>query len=209
MAHIMSCVKVMTHTLRRRAVFLDRDGTINVNRPDHVKSLDEFELLPGAIEAIRLLSTTPLAIIIVTNQSAINRGLAPAETVDAINGRLAAAVRAGGGRLDGVYYCPHRPDEQCECRKPRPGLLLQAQAQHDLDLADSYVVGDAVTDVDLALAAGCRPVLVLTGRGGAQRSRLTPEQERVTHVAADLAEAARWICREEAARATAACAELA
>ena len=187
----------MTHTLLRRAVFLDRDGTINVNRPDHVKSLDEFELIPGAIQAIRQLGATPLAIIVISNQSVINRGFASAQTVAAINEHLLQTVRRHGGRIDGIYYCPHRPDEQCQCRKPRPGLLLQAQQEHGLDLAGSYVVGDAATDVDLALAAGCHPVLVLTGRGAAQRVHLTEQQLRQTYIASDLAEAARWICQHE------------
>jgi len=186
---------MLTHS--RRAVFLDRDGTINVNRPDHVKSLEEFVLIPGAIQAIRELSATPLAVFVISNQSVINRGLASAQTVGAINDHLVELVRRQGGRLDGVYYCPHRPDEHCDCRKPRPGLLLQAQREHGLDLAGSYVVGDAATDVELALAVGCRAVLVLTGRGAQQRVHLTDEQHRQTHVVADLVEAAHWICRLE------------
>jgi len=187
----------MTHTLLRRAVFLDRDGTINVNRPDHVKSLDEFELIPGALQAIRQLGATPLAVFIISNQSVINRGLASARTVDAINDHLLQAVRAQGGRLDAVYYCPHRPDENCSCRKPRPGLLLQAHSEHGINLAGSYVVGDAATDVELALAVGARPVLVLTGRGTAQLQKLATEQRRLTHVARDLVAAAQWICQQE------------
>lgn len=181
----------------RRAVFLDRDGTINENRPDHVKRLDEFVFLPGALDAIRLLATTPLALIVISNQSVINRGFAPARVIAAINQHMLDAVNAGGGRLDGIYICPHRPDEHCACRKPRPGLLEQAQRAHNLDLAGSYMVGDAATDVELALNAGCRPVLVLTGRGAAQAAHLTAEQRRQTHVARDLQEAAAWILKQE------------
>ena len=138
----------------RRAIFLDRDGTINVNRADHVKNLDEFVLLPGALAAIQRLAQTPLAIILISNQSVINRGLASVQTVQAINQHLADAIHAAGGRLDAIYICPHTPDEECACRKPRPGLLLQAQQEHDLNLAGSYLVGDAVTDVELAEAVG-------------------------------------------------------
>lgn len=184
----------------RRAVFLDRDGTINVNRPDHVKSLDEFVLLPGALPAVCRLAALPVAIFIISNQSVINRGLALERTVSAINQSLADAIRALGGRLDGIYICPHRPDEQCHCRKPRPGLLLQAQAEHDIQLAGSYVVGDAATDVELAEAVGCRPVLVLTGRGRAHVKMLQQRQRQTTHITADLAEAVAWIAQEEEER---------
>ena len=186
----------------QRAVFLDRDGTINENRPDHVKSLDEFTFIPGALQAIRRLAATPVAIIVISNQSVINRGLASADTVAAINQRLAEAVRAQGGRLDGIYICPHAPDEGCRCRKPRPGLLRQAQAEHHLDLHGSYLVGDAVTDVELAQSAGCHPILVLTGRGQAQAARLTPQQRAAVHVASDLDEAVTWILDQEAGRKT-------
>ena len=181
----------------RRAIFLDRDGTINVNRADHVKNLDEFVLLPGALAAIQRLAQTPLAIILISNQSVINRGLASVQTVQAINQHLADAIHATGGRLDAIYICPHTPDEECACRKPRPGLLLQAQQEHDLNLAGSYLVGDAVTDVELAEAVGCRPVFVLTGRGAAHHSKLTALQLRHTYIAHNLDEAATWILKKE------------
>ncbi len=182
----------------RRAIFLDRDGTINVNRADHVKSLDEFVLLPGALAAIELLAQTSLAIILISNQSVINRGLTSAQTVQAINRHLQDTVHAHGGRLDAIYICPHTPDEHCQCRKPRPGLLLQAQREHGIDLAHSYLVGDAATDVELAQTTGCRPILVLTGRGAAQAQKLTELQRRHTHICHNLAEAAAWILKQEA-----------
>ena len=183
--------------LPRRAIFLDRDGTINVNRADHVKSLDEFVLLPGALAAIEQLAQTSLAIILISNQSVINRGLTSTQTVQAINQHLQDTVHAHGGRLDAIYICPHTPDENCRCRKPRPGLLLQAQREHDIDLAHSYLVGDAVTDVELAQATGCRPVLVLTGRGAAHAQKLTELQRRHTYICHNLKEAAAWILRQE------------
>jgi D-glycero-D-manno-heptose 1,7-bisphosphate phosphatase len=182
---------------QRRAVFLDRDGTVNENRSDHVKSLDEFVLLPGAIDAIGRLARSSLAIVIVTNQSVVNRKQASAQTVQAINRWLVEAVQGKGGRIDAVYFCPHLPEEQCECRKPRPGLFLQAQAEHDLQLRGSYVVGDAVTDVEVALALDAQPILVLTGRGAEAVKKLTPEQRRCTHICADLSEAVTWILARE------------
>jgi D-glycero-D-manno-heptose 1,7-bisphosphate phosphatase len=184
----------------KRAVFLDRDGTINENRTDHVKSLAEFVLLPGALEAIRRLAETDLAIILVSNQSVINRGLTSAQTVQSINDYLRDTVHAYGGRLDDIYICPHRPDENCRCRKPRPGLLYQARDEHNLDLAASYLVGDAITDVELAQSVGCRPILVLTGRGASHLSHLTAEQRRITHIAENLERAVEWIIREEERR---------
>ena len=182
---------------QRRAVFLDRDGTINENRSDHVKSLDEFVLLPGAIDAIGRLARSSLAVVIISNQSVINRRLASTQTVQAINRLLVEMVHGEGGRVDAVYFCPHTPDERCECRKPQPGLLLQAQAEYDLQLSGSYVVGDAATDVELALAVAAQPILVLTGRGAEHVSRLTPEQRQRTQICADLSEAVTWILTRE------------
>jgi D-glycero-D-manno-heptose 1,7-bisphosphate phosphatase len=126
--------------------------------------------LPGALEALAGLarSRPGWRVIIATNQSAVGRGLVAVETVRAINDHVVARVGAAGGRIDGVYVCPHRPDESCPCRKPAPGMLLQAAAEWDLDLAASAMIGDAVTDVQAALAAGVRPILVRTGLGAAQ-----------------------------------------
>jgi D-glycero-D-manno-heptose 1,7-bisphosphate phosphatase len=147
------------------AVFLDRDGVINRDRPDYVKSWEEFEFLPGVLEAFHLLAPGPHRIIVVSNQSAIGRGLVSRETVDKIHARMTEAVRRGGGRIDAVYYCPHRPDADCLCRKPRPGLLLRAARELDIDLPVSWLIGDDLRDLESAVAAGIRPVLVRTGHG--------------------------------------------
>jgi D-glycero-D-manno-heptose 1,7-bisphosphate phosphatase len=148
-----------------RAVFLDRDGVINRDRPDYVKSWEEFEFLPGALEALRLLALGPRRIIVVSNQSAIGRGLVSREDVDRIHARMTEAVRGAGGRIDAIYYCPHRPDEGCPCRKPRPGLLRKAARELGLDLPGSLLIGDDLQDLETAVAAGVRPVLVRTGHG--------------------------------------------
>jgi len=155
----------------RGAVFLDRDGVINQNRLDYVKSWDEFEFLPGVLASLGRLASAPYAIVVLSNQSAINRGLVSWAEVNAINGRMLRAIKQAGGRTDGVYVCPHRPDEACPCRKPKPGLLHQAAHELDIDLASSYLVGDALCDMQAALTARCVPLLVLTGRGQEELAR--------------------------------------
>jgi D-glycero-D-manno-heptose 1,7-bisphosphate phosphatase len=146
-------------------VFLDRDGVIIEHRGDHVKNWDEFEFLPGAVASLRRLALTPLAIAVVSNQPAVNTGLLPRREASRINERILAEIKRAGGRVDGIYVCPHRPDEACACRKPEPGLLYQAASELAIDLSSSYFVGDTLSDVKAALAAGCSPILVLTDRG--------------------------------------------
>ena len=154
------------------AVFLDRDGVINQNRADYVRTWEQVEFLPGVFDALRRLADSQFAVVVVTNQSAIGRGIMAAETLQAIHNGMAARIADEGGRLDAIYACPHQPDAGCECRKPQPGMLLQAAAALDIDLANSYLVGDAVADMQAALAAGCRPVMVRTGRGIPQLAKL-------------------------------------
>ncbi|MCG3208016.1 MAG: Histidine biosynthesis bifunctional protein HisB [Anaerolineae bacterium] len=148
-----------------RAVFLDRDGVICTNRPDHVKTWPEFEFLPGAKESLVALARLDLPIVIVTNQAAVGRGLVSAQMVEEIHQKMVAQILAWGGRIDRVLCCPHRPEDECDCRKPKPGMLLQAAAELDIDLSQSYMVGDAATDVLAGQQAGCSAYLVLTGRG--------------------------------------------
>jgi D-glycero-D-manno-heptose 1,7-bisphosphate phosphatase len=147
------------------ALFLDRDGVINENRPDHVKSWDEFEFLPGVLASIRQLAQTNLPIFVVTNQAVINRGIVPVATLDDIHCRMLSAVQETDGRIDKVYYCPHDNHEMCDCRKPQPGMLKQAAHEFGIDLTRSFIVGDAWTDVEAGLAVGARSILVMTGRG--------------------------------------------
>ncbi len=177
----------------RPAVFLDRDGVINENRPGYVKNWAEVRILPGALAALRALARLDRPIVVISNQSAIGRGLTTAEAVDDIHERLAREVETAGGRIDAFYYCPHTPDEGCSCRKPAPGLLLQAAQELDLDLARSYLVGDAVGDIQAALAVGCSPILVKTGLGQAALRAMPDELLARCHVAEDLADAVRWI----------------
>lgn len=147
------------------AILLDRDGVINVNRHDHVKSWDEFEFLPGVLPALVALAEFQIPIAIVSNQAVVHRGLVAEETLEDIHARMLDAVRAAGGRIDSVHYCPHDARERCGCRKPQPGLLLDAARKHRFDLRESVFVGDATSDILAGKRAHCRTILVLTGRG--------------------------------------------
>lgn len=182
---------------RRRAIFLDRDGVINVNRPDYVKSWDEFVFLPRALDALKRLALSEFVIVVTTNQSVIARGMASAATVRDIHARMVAEVRRAGGRIDAVYYCPHLPGDKCDCRKPQPGLYRRAARDGNLDLPRSIVIGDAFTDVAAALAISARPILVLTGRGQTQHAEMVRHNHSGYHVADDLWSAVDWIAREE------------
>src|SRR5258706_15038184 len=140
---------------RYRTVLLDRDGVINRMRTDYVKSWDDFELLPGAIEAIARLGRSGHDVIVLTNQSAIAQRLVGAQAVDDIHSRLAAMVVEHGGRIRAFLICPHGKDEGCGCRKPAPGLLFRARDELGVDLADAIMVGDQIWDIQAARAAGC------------------------------------------------------
>lgn len=180
----------------RRAVFLDRDGTLTLET-DWVRSPSELVLLPGAARAVRRLNDAGLAAVLVTNQSAVARGLLDERGLAAIHARLADELSAAGARLDGVYWCPHHPTEgvgayrvECDCRKPRPGLLRRAAGELGIDLARSWIVGDAARDLEAGARAGVRGVLVATGKGRTESGRARPE-----HYAADVDGAAAWIVR--------------
>lgn len=181
--------------MARPAIFLDRDGVINENRSDYVKSWEEVIFLPGAIEAIRRLNTSEYAIVMVTNQSAVGRGIVPFELAQAINRQVVEQITAAGGRVDAWYMCPHHPQQGCECRKPAPGLLLQAQRDLSLDLARSYMIGDAYSDLQAAQAAGVRATLVLTGRGAEQLDEIRSTSNLRYAVAADIGTAIDQILR--------------
>jgi D-glycero-D-manno-heptose 1,7-bisphosphate phosphatase len=178
---------------RRPALFLDRDGVLNQNRADYVRTWAQVEFLPGVFEAMQRLAASPLAVVVVTNQSAVGRGLMMVEGLAAINQGIVQQVERAGGRIDAVYACPHTPEDGCDCRKPRPGMLLQAAQDLAIDLARSFLVGDAISDVDAALAAGCRPVMVRTGRGRKQAVALASSGLGDVPVMADLGEAVDWI----------------
>ena len=151
------------------AIFLDRDGVIIENRADYVRRWSDVAFYPQALTALARIKATPYRIVVVTNQSAVGRGLISLETAQDINRRIVEQIEDAGGRIDRVYMCPHAPWEECDCRKPKPGLFHQAAEELSLDLARSIVIGDALTDIFAAKAAGIGKLgLVLTGRGAAQ-----------------------------------------
>jgi D-glycero-D-manno-heptose 1,7-bisphosphate phosphatase len=146
-------------------VILDRDGTINHDSDQYIKSPEEWKPIKGSMEAIARLTQAGYRIVVATNQSGIARGLFDMTTLNAIHNTMHRAAAQAGGRIDAIFFCPHAADSDCECRKPRPGMLLEIARRFNVPLAEAYMVGDAVRDVQAAAAAGTRPVLVLTGKG--------------------------------------------
>ncbi|CUS55323.1 Histidinol-phosphatase [hydrothermal vent metagenome] len=152
-------------------VILDRDGVINHDSDDYIKSPDEWQPLPGSLEAIARLCRADYTVVVATNQAGVGRGLFSQEMLIRIHRKMASSIRDKGGRLDSVFFCPHSPAEQCGCRKPKPGMLLEISDRLGIGLSGVPVVGDSLRDLEAAEAAGAIPVLVKTGRG-----RLTQEK---------------------------------
>ena len=179
-----------------QAIFLDRDGTINRERADYVKSWQEYEWLPGALDALAALAQLDVPILIVTNQSAIGRGILSVDDLAAIHARVRAEALAAGARIDEFLVCPHAPGDACSCRKPKPALLVQAAAEYKLDLARCVFIGDSITDLMAGAAAGCRCILVRTGRQGSALDSMLAElapKPAATLIIDDLAAAARQL----------------
>ncbi len=188
-----------------RAVFIDRDGVINRNRSDYVKSWEEFEFLGGTLGALARLANTNLGVAIISNQSAIGRNLVTCETIEDIHRRMLLAIEQAGGHVDHIAYCPHRPDEQCACRKPRPGLLIESGRRLDVDLTKSYLIGDSVGDIQAGMAVGCTTLLVRTGLGQEASAGLSRLDGHLPVVVDDFSAAVDWILTHESkleARAT-------
>ncbi|HLZ09897.1 MAG TPA: HAD family hydrolase, partial [Chloroflexota bacterium] len=142
-----------------RIAFIDRDGVVNANRDDHVKTWDEFEFLPGALDALAILSRSGWRIVVVTNQAIVNRGKITSVDLENLHQKMAQSIFQNGGKLAAVYACPHRPEENCVCRKPEPGLLLAAADRLGGGLDEAILVGDHLTDLEAARRAGCRSIL--------------------------------------------------
>ena len=148
-----------------KLVILDRDGTINVDSDDYVKSPAEWTPIPGSLEAIARLHQADYRVVVATNQSGIGRGLFDTQALFAIHDKLQRALGQVGGRIDAFFFCPHKPDDGCSCRKPKPGMLVEVARRFNVPIEDVFMVGDSRKDLDAAAAAGARPVLVLTGSG--------------------------------------------
>jgi D-glycero-D-manno-heptose 1,7-bisphosphate phosphatase len=173
------------------ALFLDRDGVLNEDRPDSVKAWEEFRFLPGALDALAELARARVPVVVVTNQAIVGRGVVPRETVVQIHERMLADIRDAGGELHAIYACFHAADAGCDCRKPAPGLLETAAREHGFDLARVAFVGDDARDLEAAARAGAVPVLVRTGKGRATEERVRSGELVARHVFADVVEAAR------------------
>ena len=167
------------------ALFLDRDGVLIEYRPNYVRTWEDVVIYPSSIAALVKVKDTPYKIILVTNQSAVGRGIISLETALNINRHLELEIIKAGGRIDGIFMCPHTPKENCACRKPKPGLILQAAQALNLDLPQSILVGDALSDLEAGQAASIGQLaLVRTGRG-AQEEHLLPKPTKTNFVIFD------------------------
>jgi histidinol-phosphate phosphatase family protein len=177
-------------------VFLDRDGVINSDSPDYIKDASGFKFIPGSPEAIALLSQNGFWVIVVTNQSMIGRNMADQTALNQIFEKMMVGVEKAGGQIKDIFFCPHTPEADCPCRKPKPGMILTAQKKYALDLDRSCMVGDSVKDVECARAAGCGlAVLVKTGNGAAAAPILVEKGDPPDCISSDLYDAALWIIR--------------
>ena len=173
---------------------MDRDGVINKDRPDYVKSWSEFEFLAGSLDALKLLTLNGYQIILITNQSMINRRKVTAARLQEIHKKMAAAVVEHGGSIEAIYYCPHAPGDGCSCRKPEPGLIHRAQVDYGLNLSKTCMIGDSMKDISCARRAGCgRVILVRTGHGKETERLCQDADMKADYVADDLMAAAKWL----------------
>lgn len=189
--------------MTRRALLLDRDGTI-CEDVGYLTEVDRLHLLPGSAEAIALAADAGLQCVLVTNQAGIARGLMDEARLDDVHDRLRELLASQGARLDGIYYCPHHPQGEvaayrgdCDCRKPHPGLLLRARDEMGIDLEASYLVGDHLRDIEAGRAVGATTVLVLTGHGRDQLDQRRENGPQPDHVAENLRAAVDWILGRE------------
>lgn len=146
-------------------IILDRDGVINYDSEEYIKSPEEWHPIPGSLDAIAQLNRAGFQVLIATNQSGIARGYYDLVMLDLIHEKLVKELASVGGYIDGIFFCPHHPEDNCLCRKPKPGLLHQIAEKYAINLAETFFVGDSLGDVTAALYAGCMPILVLTGKG--------------------------------------------
>lgn len=181
---------------KSKAVFLDRDGTL-IEDSGYISSPDQVKFIPGAIEAVRQLNEAGYKVIIISNQAGIARGLLSENMLQTIDKTVHRQVLSGGGHIDASYYCPHHPEhgvypykQDCECRKPHPGLIKRAVRDQSLELNGSFMIGDKSSDIETGKRAGVKTVFVRTGHGQAEEKGL---KEQPDHRADNLAEAVRWL----------------
>ena len=192
--------------MKRRAVFIDRDGTIN-EQMGYINHVSRFVLLPGTAEAIRALNEHHYLAIVVSNQSGVARGYFPIELVHEVHEGMQRALEQERVFIDSVFFCPHLPSGEvedysveCGCRKPLTGMVDQARQSFDIDMENSYVIGDRHTDIELARRAGLKGILVRTGYGRGEEKYILPEKPfKPVHIADDLLGAVRWIIEKDTA----------
>ena len=175
-----------------KLVILDRDGVINEDSDQYIKSPDEWMPIPGSLEAIASLYQEGYEVVLATNQSGLGRGLFSIDMLNQIHRKMLKAVEQAGGKIEAIFFCPHAPADNCDCRKPKPGMLLDIQDRLQIDLLGVPFIGDTFRDVEAASAAGCQPVLVMTGKGQETLAKHHDELEHVP-VYENLATAAKAI----------------
>ncbi|MBS0356134.1 MAG: D-glycero-beta-D-manno-heptose 1,7-bisphosphate 7-phosphatase [Proteobacteria bacterium] len=168
-----------------KLIVLDRDGVINFDSDQFIKSPEEWKPIPGSLEAIARLNEAGWRVVVASNQSGVGRGLFDMDTLNAINEKMTKALAQVGGRLDAIFFCPHPADSTCECRKPKPGMFVQIAERFNVDLTGMPVVGDSLRDLQAGVAVGCKPYLVLTGKGG--KTKADPALPEGTEIHPDLA----------------------
>jgi len=177
-----------------KVIIIDRDGVINFDTKGYIKSPDEWSAIPGSLEAIAQFNRSGYQVFIATNQSGIGRGFYDVAALDTIHEKLMNELAAVGGHVEEIFFCPHHPNDDCGCRKPKPGLFHSIQKKYQVDLTETFFIGDSWSDVQAAVHANCQPVLVLTGNG----QRTLAEHPELKHILnfANLAAAADYICHQ-------------
>jgi D-glycero-D-manno-heptose 1,7-bisphosphate phosphatase len=176
----------------QRTVFLDRDGTI-IEEKDFIKDPQEIEFISGSIQAIKILRNLGYKIIVVSNQSGVGRGILTEGMVKKVNRFFMGKLVEKNAPVDAIYYCPHHPDQNCDCRKPQTGMLKKAAQDHKLNLENAVVIGDKLTDVKLGKNIGAKTILVLTGYGKSEVSKMKEEKDKPDFVAKNLLSAVSWV----------------
>lgn len=174
-----------------KIVLLDRDGVINHDSDQYIKSPEEWKPIPGSLEAIARLNQADYRVVVVTNQSGVGRGLFGMETLNAIHEKMHKALAHVGGRIDAIFFCPHTTADACDCRKPKPGLFREIGTRFNLDLSDVPAIGDSLRDLQAAASVGAQPILVLTGKG--KKTAADPNLPAGVPVFSDLAAAVAHI----------------
>ena len=177
-----------------RAIFLDRDGTVNTE-DDYLSSIKDLRLIKNTAKAIRILNQNQIKVIIVTNQSGISRGLFSIDDLENVHNELKRRLHRKGAYIDAIYYCPHHPDKECSCRKPKDGMFKLAAKDFDLKLNKCYIIGDKLTDIKAAHNISAKGVLVKTGYGGTEVNRIEKESITPEHIAENLSDAVKWIIK--------------